>query len=135
MRLPYVDVNTSSVTDSHVCDDNAGVHCNVGGSYEDRGLSDHALRWIVDEATAFGIGFEPHALDSIAPDHAGRLYRSRKGIYMARARHVRTVTGPVHSSARQRWEQDIDGYREKCKPLARLLASVGGDWTQIEIEP
>lgn len=112
----------------------AGVHSNVGGSYPDRGLSDHALKWIVDEAQRFGLGFEPHALDAIEPDHAGQLYNSRKGIYLARGKHHREIAGPVHSSVKRRWEDDVGGHREKSKSLRRLLESVNDDWDAIEIE-
>ncbi len=113
----------------------SGVHSNVGGSYDDRGLSDHALRWMVDEAARFGLGFEDHALDTIRPDHRGKLYNSRRGIYMARSTHQRAILGPVHESVRQRWQEDVDGYQDKCKPLRALLTAVGNDWGRIEIEP
>lgn len=112
----------------------AGVHSNVGGSYPDRGLSDHALQWIVREAQGFGLGFESHALDQIEPDHRGQLYNSRRGIYLARGKQERAIDGPVHVSVKRRWEDDVGDYRAKCKPLQRLLESVDGDWSRIEIE-
>lgn len=113
----------------------AGVHSNVGGSYDDRGLSDHALKWIVDEAAKFGLGFEQHAKKRIKPDHRGKLYTSRKGIYLARPLERRTISGPLHFSVKQRWDNDVDGYRKDCKPLQALLDSVNGDWSRIAIEP
>jgi uncharacterized protein (DUF2235 family) len=113
----------------------SGVHSNVGGSYDDRGLSDHALKWMIDEAALFGLGFEDHAMQRIKPDHKGKLYRSRKGIYMARGKIEREISGPLHASVKKRWEDNVDDYRDECKPLKTLLESVGGDWNKIEIEP
>ncbi|KAA9134177.1 DUF2235 domain-containing protein [Marinihelvus fidelis] len=113
----------------------SGVHSNVGGSYDDRGLSDTALKWMVDEASAFGLGFEAHALERIRPDHAGQLYNSRRNIYRLRGRHDRTITGPVHISVKQRWDDDVASYRSRCRPLKALLDSVDGDWSQVDIEP
>ncbi len=111
----------------------SGVHSNVGGSYDDRGLSDHALRWMVDEAGSFGLDFEDHALATIKPDHRGKLYNSRRGIYLARSKHQRTILGAIHESVKRRWQDDVDGYQARCKPLRALLSSVGNDWSRIEI--
>ncbi|HYW30081.1 MAG TPA: DUF2235 domain-containing protein [Gemmatimonas sp.] len=36
----------------------AGVHSNVGGGYADRGLSNIALRWMVDRAASCGMEFD-----------------------------------------------------------------------------
>jgi len=110
----------------------AGVHSNVGGSYDDRGLSDHALQWMVDEARLCGLGFEDHALQRIKPDHTGKLYRSRKGIYMARGKNQRKIEGPLHISVKRRWDDDVDDYRDS-KPMQTLLESVDGDWVRIEV--
>jgi uncharacterized protein (DUF2235 family) len=112
-----------------------GVHSNVGGSYEDRGLSDHALKWMIDEAAKFKLGFEEHTMGNFNPDHSGKLYNSRKGIYMARGKSVRAIAGPIHSSVKQRWDDDVDNYQKDCKPMQALLQSVGHDWSKLKIEP
>jgi uncharacterized protein (DUF2235 family) len=39
----------------------AGVHSDVGGSYPDAGLSDIALRWMLEEAQAVGLRLDPAA--------------------------------------------------------------------------
>ncbi|HWO03011.1 MAG TPA: DUF2235 domain-containing protein [Blastocatellia bacterium] len=36
-----------------------GAHCDVGGGYPDRRLSDIALRWMQDRASALGLGLNP----------------------------------------------------------------------------
>ena len=48
-----------------------GVHCDVGGSYPETGLSDGALKWMMDEASAKGLAFMPHILTANSP--AGRI--------------------------------------------------------------
>src|SRR5882672_6756882 len=50
-----------------------GAHSNVGGGYADTGLSDIALKWMVDRATRNGLKFEQAALVAIRPTpHAKR---------------------------------------------------------------
>lgn len=110
----------------------AGVHSDVGGTYEDPGLSDCAADWMVSEATRFGLGFEDHL--KLAPDPEAGQHNERSGIFLARPEAVRTIEGgPLHRSVKQRWDADAQGYRKKGKALKRLLDSVGGDWTKIPI--
>ena len=111
----------------------AGVHSDVGGGYKNRGLSDCASSWMVAEATHCGLQFESHFVDAIKPKPSIKMHNARKGIYMARDTIVRKITGPVHSTVKERWDRNAYKYREKGKPLKRLLASVDGDWSQIEV--
>ncbi len=111
----------------------AGVHSDVGGGYKNRGLSDCASSWMVAEAANCGLQFESHFLDSIKPKPSIKMHNARKGIYMARDTIVRKISGPVHSSVKERWDRNAHKYRKKGKSLKRLLASVGGDWSRIEV--
>jgi uncharacterized protein (DUF2235 family) len=111
----------------------AGVHSDVGGGYRNRGLSDCASSWMVGEASKLGLQFESHFVDSIKPKPSAKMHNERKGIYLARDSIVREITGPVHSTAKERWDRNAQKYREKGKPLKRLLASVNGDWSRIEV--
>jgi uncharacterized protein (DUF2235 family) len=54
----------------------AGVHCNVGGGYEDRGLSDRALHWLIEKASGAGLEFNPDRLATIHPNPYGLLRNS-----------------------------------------------------------
>ena len=56
-----------------------GVHSDVGGGYADTGLSDAALQWMVEEAGAAGLAFDPQLLAQIAPRHHGTLHDSLSG--------------------------------------------------------
>lgn len=111
----------------------AGVHGDVSGGYENRGLSDCACSWMVAEATNFGLQFEAHLVDSIKPKPSAKMHNERQGIYLLRDSIVRKIRGPVHSTVKERWYWNADQYRERGKPLKRLLASVDGDWNQIEV--
>lgn len=86
----------------------AGVHGDVGGSYADRGLGDHALNWMMTEATAQGLAFRPGARDQLRPDHHGAVHNSVTGMFTrmrTRPRSAPSLAGadsPLHDSARQR---------------------------------
>jgi len=69
----------------------AGVHSDVGGGYEERGLSHCASRWMIDEAAKCGLQFEPHLQKLVKPDPKDRQHNERKGIYMMRRNFTRTM--------------------------------------------
>ena len=111
----------------------AGVHSDVGGGYDELGLSYCAAQWMIKEAAKFGLEFESHLVDVLAPDPGDRQHNERKGIYLARGELVRRITGPLHRSVKKRWDMDADGYRKKSKALKLFLESVNGDWSKIEL--
>ena len=111
----------------------AGVHSDVGGGYNEFGLSHCASQWMLKEATSFGLKFESHFINSLHPDPGDKQHNERKGIYWAREKYIRTINGPVHKSVKKRWDIDAYEYRKKSKSLNQLLQSVDGDWAQIEL--
>lgn len=61
----------------------AGVHSNIGGSYDDRGLSDLALDWMirrVGEHTPLAFNGE-YVQDEIEGSHLATIYESRTAMY------------------------------------------------------
>lgn len=58
-----------------------GVHGNVGGGYFYRGLSDGALRWMIDEAREAGLQFKQGIESHLADNPADVLHDSRTGIF------------------------------------------------------
>lgn len=116
----------------------AGVHSDVGGGYDENGLSSLAMDWMVREAQDVGLEFEPHLLKAVKTrlakqPEADKHHNERRGIYLARPESVRMVDGPLHQSVKQRWDKDAHDYRKKSKALAQLLASVGDDWSKLEL--
>ena len=113
----------------------AGVHSDVGGGYDEAGLSDCAAKWMVKESSSFGLKFETHFTNALNPDPADKHHNERKGIYLARGPKpfVRTIKGPIHRSVKKRWDMNAYDYRKKSKALNALLDSVNGDWSKVEI--
>jgi uncharacterized protein (DUF2235 family) len=60
----------------------AGAHSNIGGGYQDRGLSDITFLWMKDKAEAAGLAFDADYLrEHVHPDPIGVLRDSRVGLY------------------------------------------------------
>lgn len=113
----------------------AGAHSDVGGGYEETGLSDIALLWMVDQARRHGLEFDADALGRdgprvmapqgsvdfrVRPDGSGVLHVSRTGAYrLARPLH-RPLGGAVDDNgdpdgdeflavpAKERYDRDTD---------------------------
>ncbi|HKY07585.1 MAG TPA: DUF2235 domain-containing protein [Candidatus Binatia bacterium] len=71
-----------------------GAHCDAGGGYKDRRLSDITLRWMQDKAAALGLGVDPVAVG--AENYLGEYTDSYAlflgGLYARKnARHYRTM--------------------------------------------
>ena len=76
----------------------AGVHADVGGGYKETGLSDNALRWMIDRAAAVGAGFLPHMLEQIGGDDRGVLHDSMLGVFknaIAQPRRLPDLDAPL----------------------------------------
>ena len=69
-----------------------GVHCDVGGGYVESGLSDCALNWMIEKASACGVAFNQlYCSAQIKADPRGALHDSCTGVFAARPRHVREI--------------------------------------------
>lgn len=83
-----------------------GVHSDVGGGYPETGLSDGALEWMMQEAQAAGLAFNPSKLAQITPDFQGVLHNSYAGIFKkmgSQPRSTPAITAPeIHQSALKR---------------------------------
>jgi uncharacterized protein (DUF2235 family) len=94
----------------------AGVHSNVGGGYQDTGLSDIALHWMAARAEARGLALDPRWRARVAPDEFGELRNSRTGIYALLGRSVRAIGAQArgferaHVSSVTRAERDPAKY-------------------------
>ncbi|MGD8306227.1 MAG: DUF2235 domain-containing protein, partial [Ignavibacteria bacterium] len=54
----------------------AGVHSDVGGFYKEHGLSDCALKWVIDEAKAQGLIISQNEYEKIQENPADKLHNS-----------------------------------------------------------
>jgi uncharacterized protein (DUF2235 family) len=92
----------------------AGVHCDVGGWYTERGLSDIALIWMLENAEKHGLRLKPGWKENLAPDPLGQLHESRAGLWKVwRPAHRKIPEGAkIHASVRVRMEAMKD-YRPR----------------------
>jgi uncharacterized protein (DUF2235 family) len=97
----------------------AGVHTNVGGGYEDTGLSDLAFEWLRTKAEGCGLAFDPAELSAltIRPRWDGELRNSKTGLYVLSRDSNRPIGAKgasareaVHEAALVRYRDD-PGYR------------------------
>lgn len=58
-----------------------GCHKDVGGGYGHCGLADGALRWMADEAGAWGLRLDTGMLAQVCPDPRGPLHDSVTGLW------------------------------------------------------
>jgi hypothetical protein len=60
-----------------------GVHANVGGGYENTGLSDMALHWMLSRIEARHVGLQMVSdwKQTVTPNELGTLYESRSAAY------------------------------------------------------
>jgi uncharacterized protein (DUF2235 family) len=82
----------------------AGAHSNVGGGYDDTGLSDIAFEWMATKAASCGLALDPaYVRKMVAPNAAGALINSSAGIkWFFLGSFVRPV------AAHPEWNETVD---------------------------
>jgi uncharacterized protein (DUF2235 family) len=68
-----------------------GAHSNIGGGYQDAGLSDIALCWMASRAERCGLHLTLGWRDKLKCNVSGELRDSRTGIYKLMGRAVRAI--------------------------------------------
>lgn len=68
-----------------------GVHADVGGGYAECGLSDIALKWMIDEASNKGLAFRTELVSQLQPNSLGVLHDSVRGVFKALRTRPRNV--------------------------------------------
>lgn len=101
-----------------------GAHSNVGGGYKSHALSNVALRWLLDKASACGLAFKSEAIPSVGrrnytgpatdsyEDFLGGLYRITRDRYMRPVGATPNGMEGVHESVLERYRADAS-YRPK----------------------
>jgi uncharacterized protein (DUF2235 family) len=110
----------------------AGAHCDVGGSYEDKGLSDIGWVWMMDKAAACGLVFadNPRGLplkwhDDTSQNIGGKLHDESvrwKWIWMGRRRRAVPDSAYVHKSVQDRIDSNSK-YRPRNLDTANLATT------------
>lgn len=78
----------------------AGVHSDVGGSYEVRDLSDISLAWMMDNASNCGLKLKADWQNILSQNAAGEIHNSRKGFWRLWRPVVRRISegSKIHQS-------------------------------------
>jgi uncharacterized protein (DUF2235 family) len=92
----------------------AGAHCNIGGGYDDTGLSDITFMWMKEKAEACGLAFDhDYIWQNIRPNMLGELHNSLTGLFKllpSCPRPIGQSNETVDKTALDRMESD-PGYR------------------------
>lgn len=82
----------------------AGVHCDVGGGYQETGLSDIALQWMIDSVYAHDLPFKASAINKLNNNPNGELHNSYQGIWIPFGSKKRSIgkNDLVHQSVETR---------------------------------
>jgi uncharacterized protein (DUF2235 family) len=85
----------------------AGAHSNVGGSYQECGLADITLGWMIDHLRERGLLFrENYVARTLQPDWYGEVRNPREGwgwlLYPTTYKRVPTLGTTLHESVRER---------------------------------
>ena len=85
----------------------AGVHSDVGGWYEERGLSDIALRWMLKKAEQCGMQLDSQKFAEVKGNPSGKMHKSYTLKWKILGTHKRKVPpgGKVHKSVKERMEK------------------------------
>lgn len=119
-----------------------GSHSNVGGGYDDCGLSDTAFLWMVEKAASASyhegrpLAFDDEFLRTKIDQGVGESIDSRKGFWKLLPGFPRSIAEPregletcevIHSSVRDRYECSEDGlfkpFPYKPPNLAKLFSN------------
>ena len=132
MRKPFSPTFWMHKPDEQLGDDQIveqmwfpGVHSNVGGGYDNSGLSDLALAWMISRVQQFtGLHFEEdEILKHVWPCAAGTLYPSSKGGWFAKARSVLPAVSAAMSGATGK------GGAKPVNPKLRLRVNETVHWS------
>ena len=87
-----------------------GVHSDVGGGYNDCGLSNIALKWMIDHAYEQGMRFKASAVETLKIAPCDTLHDSYDGIWKAFGTRIRPITksAAVHTSTKERVQKVAD---------------------------
>lgn len=88
-----------------------GAHADVGGGYPESGLSDCALKWMIEEATDCGLDFKASLVKQIRPRYNDVVHNSYSGFFTRLRDQPRPVplmlpnNPALHGSAQRRLQK------------------------------
>ncbi len=96
----------------------AGVHSDVGGWYDDRGLSNVSLHWMLGKALSCGLRLAMPTDERLQPNPHGKGHRSDTGFWRIRGRGAREIPegARIHGSVIARMDHPANAYRPENLP-------------------
>jgi uncharacterized protein (DUF2235 family) len=87
-----------------------GVHCDVGGSYNEAGLAEVALKWMIDKAESCGLKINQEKYHEIRMNCLDKKHNSYKGGWKILGTRIREVKpgDMVHLAVYERIEKNKD---------------------------
>ena len=99
-----------------------GFHSDVGGSHPEAGLSDIALKWMLEKARDGGLRLREGWANGMNPDPSGRIHDSLKGLWLLWLPAMRRIpeSSRIHASVFRRMENPANRYRPRNLPAQYL---------------
>lgn len=96
----------------------AGVHSDVGGWYDERGLPNIALRWMIDKASGCGMKLDKNRTEAYQPDPHDTIHESYSGFWKFRGSKMRKIPegAKIHRSVEERKRKRSNNYKPKNLP-------------------
>ena len=101
----------------------AGVHADVGGWYDERGLSNVALHWMLGRACACGLRVKERELARRRPDPHDEIHQSCTGLWKVRGVRTRKIPpgARIHKSVFERMQNPDNRYRPGNLPSEHVV--------------
>jgi uncharacterized protein (DUF2235 family) len=102
-----------------------GVHSDVGGWYDERGLSNAALLWMIKKAQAGGMEVDMNRVASYKSNPHDKIHESYEGFWIFRGSQLRTIPSGalLHTSAVERMESAVNRYKPRNLPASFTTVS------------
>ena len=96
----------------------AGVHADIGGWYDERGLSNVTLHWMLEKAGSLGLRLKQDKLAEHAPNPHDVAHESYDGFWKLRGRETRRIPprARIHASVFERMERSANQYHPANLP-------------------
>ena len=101
----------------------AGVHSDVGGWYDERGLSNITMQWMLQKAKTAGLDVDDALVASMPGDHDDEIHESYSGFWKFRGSRARKIPegALIHKSVFDRISNPANKYKPKNLPEDYLV--------------
>ncbi len=110
----------------------AGVHSDVGGWYDERGLANTALHWMLKKAKSCGMDIDLETAKQYVSNEHDEAHESCEGFWIFRGKHVRKIPegSLIHKSVVSRMKKKKNKYKPKNLPSS--IETLEEDYILVE---